>query len=225
MLQSPAAFLIVEKGEPYGVGEALPLLKDKVLLGRDFPDDQFDLSLHSPYISRRHAAIEFKDGSHSLTDLESRHGTRVNDKRLTPSEPQRLKDRDRISLARDEVVLTFSTTAPIGGETWDYPEPQPDPLLILDPDRREFILDGQPLSLSGRLYDLLHLLYENRGRAVSILDIKAEVWQERGLGADGMPLVTSQEVYTLVRRLRKRFGPHRDLVQTSRGFGYMLDLK
>jgi pSer/pThr/pTyr-binding forkhead associated (FHA) protein len=169
--------------------------------------------------------IEVKDESCFLTDLESRHGTSVNGKRLVPGESCELKDRDRISLARDEVVLVFSTTAPTGGETLDYPEPQPDPLLILDPDRREFILDGQPLGLSGRLYDLLLLLYENRGRAVSILDIKAEVWQERGLGADGMPLVTNQEVYTLVRRLRKRFGPHRDLVQTSRGFGYMLDSK
>ena len=37
MLQLPDAFLIVEKGEPYGVGEALPLLRGKVLLGRAPP--------------------------------------------------------------------------------------------------------------------------------------------------------------------------------------------
>ena len=223
MLQSPDAFLIVEKGEPYSVGEALPLSKSKVLLGRNSPGDQSDILLipfHSPFVSRRHATIEFRDGPYLLTDLESRHGSGVSEEQLIPGEPWKLSDGDRISLARDEVVLVFSTAAPVGGETWDYPDPQ----LILDPDRREVILGGQHITLSGKLYGLLHVLYENRGRAVSILDIKTEVWQERGLGADGMPLVTNQEVYTLVRRLRKRFGPHRDLVRTVPGFGYSLDL-
>jgi hypothetical protein len=232
MQQSPDAFLIVEKGEPYGTGEALPVLRDKVLLGRDFPDGQRGFFFFSPFVSRRHATIEYRDGSHLLTDLESRHGTRVNDKRLIPGEPWKLRDRDRISLARDGVVLIYSTAAPAGGQTWDYPESQPEPPmaekpdspLILDPDRREVILDGKPLPLSGKPYALLHLLHENRGRAVSTLDIKKEVWKERGLGADGLPLVTNGEVTTLVYRLRKRLEPYSNLIRTVPGYGCMLDL-
>lgn len=232
MLQSPDAFLIVEKGEPYGVGEALPLLRGKMLLGRASPDDQVDVSFHSPYISRRHAKIEFKDGLYYLVDLESRHGTRVNDKRLVPGEACEIRHGERISLARDEVVLTFSTAAPAGGQTWDYPESQPEPpvarkpdsLLVLDQERREVILDGKPLTLSGKLYELLQLLYQNQGRAVDARDIKGEVWPERGLGADGLPLVTNGEVTTLVYRLRKRLEPYSDLIRSVPGYGYMLDL-
>jgi hypothetical protein len=233
MLQSPDAFLIVEKGRPYGVGEALPLLRGKVLLGRTSPDDQVDLSFHSPYISRRHAKIEFKDELYYLTDLESRHGTRVNDKRLVPGEACEIGHRDRISMARDEVVLVFSAAAPTGGETWDYPESQleppvarkPDALLVLDQERREVILDGKPLTLRGKLYELLQLLYQNQGRAVDARDIKGEVWPERGLGADDMPLVTNEEVTSLVYRLRQRLEPYSDLVHTVPGYGYMLDVE
>jgi hypothetical protein len=233
VLRTPDAFLIVEKGEPYGVGDALPLSRGTVLLGRDCPDGQRGFFYFSPYISRRHATIEYEDGSHLLTDLESRHGTRVNDKPLTPGEPYKLGDRDRISLARDEVVLVYSTASPAGGQTWDYPESQPGPPmaekpdcpLILDQERREVILDGKPLPLRGKPYALLELLYENRGRAVSTFDIKTVVWKERGLGADGMPLVTDGEVNNLVYRLRLRMGPHRDLVHTVSGFGYRLDLQ
>ncbi|MFC2015852.1 FHA domain-containing protein [Chloroflexota bacterium] len=225
MQQLPDAFLIVEKGEPCGVGEALPLSRGKVLLGRDSPDRERGFFFFSPFVSRRHAMIEFKDGSYFLTDLESRHGTGVKDEQLPPGEPRQLGDQDRISLARDGVVLIFSMAAPVGGETWDYPESQPDSLLILDPDRRKVILDGQPLTLTGRPHDLLHLLYENQGRAVSTLDIKKAVWKDRGLGADGLPLVTNEEVTTLVYRLRESLKPHRELIRTVPSYGYMLDLE
>jgi DNA-binding winged helix-turn-helix (wHTH) protein len=97
--------------------------------------------------------------------------------------------------------------------------------VILDQERREVIVDGQPMTLSGKLYELLEMLYENQGQAVSTHDIKKAVWQERGLGVDGMPLVTNDEVTTLIYRLRKRLGPHGDLIRTVPGYGYMLDLE
>jgi FHA domain len=223
----------VEKGEPYHSGEALPLVKDKVLLGRAFQEHQPDFSFRSPYISRGHATIEYRDGAYFLTDLpDSRHGTWLNGEQLAPGVAREIGDRDRIGLARDEVVLTFVIAVRIGSETWDYPESQPEAPaapkpgvpVVLDHERREVTLDGRPLALSGRLYDLLCLLYEHRGRAVSDRDIKAAVWQERGLGSDGMPLVTDEELTTVVYRLRKRLEPHGDLVRTVPGYGYMLDL-
>jgi pSer/pThr/pTyr-binding forkhead associated (FHA) protein len=222
MQQPPDAFLIVEKGEPYQPGEALPLVGEKVWLGRPSEGWVPHIPFDSPFISRRHATIECKDGVHFLTDNpENRHGTSLNGKRLAPGEPRELKDRDRISLARDAVVLIFATATPIGSETWDYPGSQ----LILEPERREVTLDGQPLPLTGKLYALLALLYENQGRAVSARDIKKAVWKERVTGADGMPLVTDDELRTLVYRLRKRLGPYGSLICTIEGYGYMLDLQ
>lgn len=228
MQQPPDAFLIVEKGEPNQPGEALPLVGDRVWLGRASEGWEPDIPFDSPFISRWHATIECKDGVYFLTDNpENRHGTSLNGKRLAPGEPRELQDRDRISLARDAAVLIFATASPIGSETWDYPESQPDPgsPLILDSERREVILDGRPLPLTGKLYALLALLYENRGQAVSARDIKKAVWNERALGADGMPLVTNEEVSTLVYRLRKQLGLYGSLVCTIKGYGYMLDLE
>lgn len=225
MSQSPDAFLIVLQGNPNQGGAALPLSKGKVTLGRASRDYQPDIPFDSPYVSRRHATIEYKDGVYLLTDLPgSRHGTWINEKRLAPGVPQEIKDRDRIGLARKEVVLTFVTAAVTASETWDYPESQPRPPVILEPERREVILDGRPVALTGKLYDLLRMLYDNWGRAVSSLDIKRAVWAERGLGADGMPLVTDEELTTLAYRLRERLKPHGDLIRTVPRYGYMLDL-
>ena len=233
MLQSPDAFLIVEKGEPYHSGEALPLVGGKVLLGRMSQEYQPDFSFRSPYISRRHVTIEYREGAYFLTDLPgSRHGTWLNGEQLTPGVAQEIMDRDRIGLARGEVMLTFAAAALPDSDTWDYPESQPGPpaaqgqeaLVIVDQERREVTLDRQPLAVSGKLYDLLCLLYRNRGRAVSDCDIKEAVWPERGLGADGLPLVTDEELTTLVYRLRKRLELHSDLVRTVPGYGYMLDV-
>ena len=132
MLESPDAFLIVEKGKPYGIGEALPLLRGKVLLGRTSQEHESVFSFLSPYVSRRHAAIEYMDGVYVLTDLPgSRHGTWINHERLAPGVVRRLEDRDRISLANAEVVLIFATSVSMAGETWDLPasssKPSPKP--------------------------------------------------------------------------------------------------
>ena len=166
-----------------------------------------------------------------MTDLPgSRHGTWINNERLAPGVPRKLKDRDRIGLAREEVVLTFAMVGLTVGETWDYLEllsgTQPKDVIVLVPERREVIVNDQVLmpSLSGKLYVLLEVLYDNRGAAVSDFTIKMKVWPERGLGADGRPLVTDEELATLVYRLRKRLDPHGDLIRTVPGYGYMLDL-
>ena len=232
MEQSPDAFLIVGRGEPYGSDEALPLEGAKTLLGRSSHEYQPDLSFDSPYVSRQHATIEYSEGAHFLTDLDSRHGTSINGTQLAPGESHELKNRDRIILARDAVVLTFSVAIPTGSETWDYTESQPEslaaqkpgPTVILDRERREVIIDGRVLVLRGKPYDLVCLLYENRRRTVSTVEIKRVVWPERELGADGMPLVTNEEVATLIYRLRNRLVPYADLVRTFPGHGYMLDV-
>jgi len=227
MPQEPKAWLIVEKGKADG-GERLELKKEVRILGRASSDHLPTFTFPSHFISRMHAEIVFKEGSFFLTDRESKHGTEVNDERLPPGDPWKLKNQDRISLAKGVVVLTFDTRGPTG-PTQDFPESPsespPDSILNLDLDRREFILDGKPLTLRGKVLDLLLLLYENQGKAVSTRTIKIRVWPERELGVDGMPQVTNQEVTTLVYRLRKKLEPHKGLVHNVPRFGYMLDLE
>ena len=60
------------------------------------------------------------DGCYAVTDqLESKHGTVVNDCQLDKNVPCPLQDGDRIVLGREEVELLFySSVAP--GETLDY---------------------------------------------------------------------------------------------------------
>ena len=166
-----------------------------------------------------------------LTDLPgSRHGTWINHERLAPGVPRRLEDRDRISLANEEVVLIFATSVSMAGETWDLPasssKPSPKPILELDYDRREVMVDGKVLVplLSGRPYELLQVLYDNRGRAVSDSEIKRTVWSDYGLGVDGKTMVTDEQLSTLVYQLRDRLKPHGNLIRTVPRFGYMLDL-
>jgi pSer/pThr/pTyr-binding forkhead associated (FHA) protein len=48
--------------------------KENTVLGRD---KDADIVLQDPQVSRRHAAIEYRDGNYTLKDLESTNGTRM----------------------------------------------------------------------------------------------------------------------------------------------------
>ena len=69
--------------------------------------------------------------------------------------------------------------------------------------------------LSGRAYELLKVLYDNRGRAVSDHDIESTVWSDYGVGVDGKPMVTDRQLTSLVYQLRERLKPHRDLIYSG----------
>jgi DNA-binding response OmpR family regulator len=56
--------------------------------------------------------------------------------------------------------------------------------LRLDPDAREATLDGMPLDLSRREWDLLHYLTLHAGQVVTRRDLVTHVWQMPYGGAD-----------------------------------------
>src|ERR1700722_4533910 len=58
---------------------SVPLERDSTGIGRS-PDQ--DLVLHEPFVSRRHALIQRKDGHFELVDQKSSHGTYVNGARV-----------------------------------------------------------------------------------------------------------------------------------------------
>ncbi len=87
----------------------VPLGEGVLLLGRrgGARPVHLDLSPYDPqgYVSRNHAAVASRRGTHHLIDLGSTNGSFVNDQRLAPHIPRRLQDGDRIRLGR--VVLEF----------------------------------------------------------------------------------------------------------------------
>lgn len=82
--------------------------------------------------------------------------------------------------------------------------------LRLDADGRLATLDGQPLAITGREWDLLEALVNADGRTVPKEKLQAE-----GSG-------NAVEVY--ISRLRPRLEPAGVLIRTVRGFGYRLEL-
>lgn len=59
-------------------------------------------------ISRQHAVIESSNGLVTITDNNSTNGTYVNSQRLSPKQPQTIKNGDVIKLANEEFIYRFS---------------------------------------------------------------------------------------------------------------------
>ena len=83
----------------------------------------------------------------------------------------------------------------------------------LRPDRREATLDGNPLQLTMREFDLLAFLMKSPGVVFSREDMLQRVW---GWDFDG----GSRTVDVHVQQLRAKLGDASDLIETVRGVGY-----
>jgi DNA-binding response OmpR family regulator len=87
--------------------------------------------------------------------------------------------------------------------------------IKVDRVRREVMLSGKPLTLTGREYALLlHLVYR-ADQKVGRSELLAHVWETR---ID--PGSNILEVH--VSRLRDKLGDHAWMIETVRGFGYRL---
>lgn len=103
---SDSPVLWIETAENPGHREAFPLSASEVVIGRR---TGVDLLLTHPLVSRRHARIVREEqagvSAYVVFDLESSHGTWVNDVRV---ERHVLKPGDRIRLGRHGVELRFT---------------------------------------------------------------------------------------------------------------------
>lgn len=72
----------------------------------------------------------------------------------------------------------------VGGEGEDPGAPIVIGGIRVDPGRREAVLDGEPLNLSPREFDLLHYLATRADQLVSKRDLLTHVWQLPYGGAD-----------------------------------------
>lgn len=80
--------------------------KPSFTIGKDSLHVNFCIKDNSS-ISRQHATIESRNGITSITDNNSTNGTFVNNRRLTPGQPQTIQNGDVITLANEEFVYKF----------------------------------------------------------------------------------------------------------------------
>ena len=101
-------------GSLTGAGlEPIPLRAGAMVLGRG---EDADAKLGSHQISRRHARIEFVNGTYTVTDMQSSNGTFVNGERVQQAV---LASGDKLRLG--DIELTFQAgqvQPPSGGRAW-----------------------------------------------------------------------------------------------------------
>jgi transcriptional regulator len=84
---------------------------------------------------------------------------------------------------------------------------------LLDPDRRQLILDGTRADLTKLEFDVLQYLHEREGRVVSRAMLLRDVWGYDWSGG-------SNVVEVVISALRRKLGDSAGSLQTVRGAGY-----
>src|SRR5258707_4242530 len=80
------------------------------------------------------------------------------------------------------------------------------------PRRREFLIEGRPVELGGRAFDVLMTLIEAHGAVVSKDALMKRVWPDR--------IVEENNLQAQISALRRAFAADRDLIRTIAGRGY-----
>jgi two-component system response regulator RegX3 len=86
--------------------------------------------------------------------------------------------------------------------------------LVVDRTRHLVTVDGEPIELTAKEFDLLAVLAEEPGRAVTRQELFSRVWDPVWIG-------TGKTLDVHVASLRKKLGDP-ELIETVRGVGYRL---
>jgi DNA-binding response OmpR family regulator len=86
--------------------------------------------------------------------------------------------------------------------------------LVVDRTRHLVTVDGEPVELTAKEFDLLAVLAEEPGRAVTRQELFSRVWDPVWIG-------TGKTLDVHVASLRKKLGDS-ELIETVRGVGYRL---
>ena len=87
---------------PVGGGDPIPLLKDRLVVGRR---ESCDIALTFPNISGQHCRLSLEQGYWFAKDLGSRNGTKVDGKAVVR---KRLDPRCKIAFAKHEYRIEYS---------------------------------------------------------------------------------------------------------------------
>ena len=87
--------------------------------------------------------------------------------------------------------------------------------LSISTAKHEVLVNGEEILLTYKEFELLCLLFENRGTVLNRDKILSEVW---GYNFDG----ENRTVDVHIRTLRKKLGEAADVIETVRGVGYRI---
>jgi pSer/pThr/pTyr-binding forkhead associated (FHA) protein len=188
----------VGKIKGYARWEEIPLCTNTTIIGRAskslYKKPPHIIIVDNHYISREQAEIRYSPSEDCLMirDLGSKNGTFVNGKRLEGDRKYRLKDNALIELAKVDgeptVVFRFlrsseeTLKAPAKEETRKTAAAKEQ--LFLDRDQRMLRINGSEIYLTKKQFQVLEVLYDNRGKACSIDDISNGAWGEDGATND-----------------------------------------
>ena len=116
----------------------------------------------------------------------------------------------KILVARVEAILkrTYGDTK----EIKDYDG------IAIDQERRTVKVDGKPIDLSLREYDLLKYLLDNENIALSRDKILNNVWNYDYYG-------DSRTIDSHIKKIRHKLGKKGKYIETIRGIGYKFEIK
>jgi DNA-binding response OmpR family regulator len=123
---------------------------------------------------------------------------------VKPFSPAELVARARAVLRRTE------------GEDQSESAPQVLGGIVLIPEERKVRVEGSPVELTPKEFELLHYLLVNRGLALTRERLLEQVW---GYSTYGDP----RTVDVHIGQLRKKLGPWGCTIQTVWGLGYRVD--
>jgi DNA-binding winged helix-turn-helix (wHTH) protein len=221
--------IVIEKGEPYETGSCIKIETEEIFIGRTSDSVAVDINFSNYLISRRHCCIRCCGDKISLYDLGSKHGTQINGNPISANVPYLLSSGDKISLAMGIVVvrfvqsgdfektMDFSNTLEIGLKSSIQP-------ITMDVEKRECFIAGRSISLTGKEWDFLSLLYKNVNKMVTYNEIKLTVWPERSTDQVSIPDVGMDEMNVLIYRLRRKMGKQSKIIKTIRGCGCIIDI-
>ena len=91
--------------------------------------------------------------------------------------------------------------------------------LLLYPDKRQVEINGKPLQLNRKEFDLLYYFVVNPGRVINKMSLAESVWGDNIDQADSLDFIYSQ-----VKNLRKKLKQANASVELKAvyGFGYKL---
>ena len=171
-----------------------------------------DIVVDNDAVSRLHAKIERDLVRYILYDSNSANGTFVNGRRL--SEPHVLQDQDLIGLSRAEPLLCFEDADP----TIQLASGR----LRYDPKLMTFFLNYKKVELTPSEFRLLRFLYQYAGQVCTRERCAEAVWEHEYIpDPDNDPL---NRVVSNVRQKLKQIDPNSNMIETSRGVGYILRL-
>jgi len=115
----------------------------------------------------------------------------------------------KILVARIEAILRRKTT--VTGEMLEAAG------IRMEKDAHEVFVDGEPVDLSNKEFELLTYFMENQGMALSREKILNNVWNYDYFG-------DARTIDTHVKKLRSKLGSKGDLIKTIWGMGYKFEV-